>query len=96
METIIEAIGEYLKECIRMNKITISKRIITDTEDWYVDYISNIKSAKKLLEDNIFNSVYQYGYDCVVWEDIGFILEQYFNEWREEMFNDTYGVVDAE
>ena len=86
METIIESIGEYLKECIRMNKIIISKRIITNTEDWYVDYISNIKSAKKLLEDNIFNSVYQYGYEDVVWEDIGYILEQYFNEEMKELY----------
>ena len=95
MDTIIEAIGEYLKECLRTNKLSIAKRIIEDTEDWYVDYISNIKSAKKLLEDNIFNSVYQYGYDCVIWEDIGCILEQYFNEELKEMFDDTYGVVDA-
>jgi hypothetical protein len=87
MECIIESIGEYIKECIRLNNYHIPKRIIIDTEEWYGDYISNIKSAKKLLESTIFNSVYQYGYENVIWEDIGYELEQYFNE---ELNKDTY------
>lgn len=90
METIIESIGEYIKECIRLKNYHIPKRIITDTEEWYGDYISNIKSAKKLLENTIFNSVYQYGYEDVVWEDIGYVLEQYFNEEFNEEFNESY------
>jgi hypothetical protein len=87
MECIIESIGEYIKECIRLNNYHTPKRIIIDTEEWYGDYISNIKSAKKLLESTIFNSVYQYGYENVIWEDIGYELEQYFNE---ELNKDTY------
>ena len=71
METIIETIAEYISK-------SNNKRIINDIEEWYEDYISNIKSSKKLLEDSIFISVYNYGYDNVDWYMITKALEEHF------------------
>lgn len=73
METIIEAIGEYISK-------SNNKRIINDIEEWYEDYISNIESSKKLLEDQIFNSIYNYGYNNIDWYTITHKIKEYLND----------------
>jgi hypothetical protein len=73
METIIETIAEY---------ITKNKKIgiLFDIEEWYEDYISNIESSKKLLEDQIFNSIYNYGYNNIDWYTITHKIKEYLND----------------
>ena len=81
METIIETIAEY---------ITKSKKytILYDLEEWYDDYISNIRSAKKLLEDQIFNCIYNYGYENIDWYTISYKLKEYFNDIETDNFSE--------
>ena len=77
MESIIESIAEYIT-------FSKNKNILLELEEWYEDYISNIKSSKKLLEDSIFLNVYNYGYDNIDWYIITKALEEYFYEETEE------------
>ena len=73
MECIIETIAEYITK-------SKNKGILYDVEEWYEDYISNIKSSKKLLEDQIFNCIYNYGYDNIDWYTITHKIKEYLND----------------
>jgi hypothetical protein len=84
MDSVIEAIGEYVSSSLKQNKPLVAKGILNDVEAWYEDHIENIKSAKKLMEDSVFNSVYYFGYENVYWNDVQHTLNIYFSDEVDE------------
>lgn len=72
MESIIESIAEYITK-------SKNKGILYDLEEWYIDYIGDIKVINKLFEDHIFLSVYNYGYYNIDWYIVTHKLKEYFN-----------------
>jgi hypothetical protein len=78
MDAVIEAIGEYIKDALRENKPHIAKGILMDVEMWYEDHIKSIHTAKKLMGDSVFISVYCCGYENINWYEVRSSLEVYF------------------
>jgi len=89
MDAVIEAIGEYIKDALRQNKPHIAKGILTDVEMWYDAHITSIHTAKKLMGDSVFMSVYCCGYENVNWYEVRSSLEVYFCNDIEDALRDT-------
>lgn len=78
MDGVVEAIGEHIKDALRLNKPHIAKGILADVEMWYDSHIASIHTAKKLMNDSVFISVYCCGYENVNWYEARSSLEVYF------------------
>ena len=79
MDSVIEAIGEYISAALKQNKPLIAKGILNDVEAWYSDHINSIKTAKKLMDDSVFNSIYYFGYENIAWDEVEETLNAYFS-----------------
>lgn len=78
MDAVVEAIGEYIRDALRNNEPEVAKGILKDIEMWYEDHLKKLYTAKELLRDSVFSSIYCCGYENIDWNDIRCSLEVYF------------------
>lgn len=78
MDAVIESIAERVKDCLFMNNYKLAKTLIFDPEEWFFDFIKTIHSAKALMKDSVFSSVFNCGYENVYWNEVRHSLEMYF------------------
>ncbi len=97
MDQVIESIGEYIKAALHTGKPHIAKGILVDVEMWYDDHINSIHTAKKLMEDSVFMSIYCCGYENMDWLEVRSCLEVYFcNEIEDALLGKEEEVEDDE
>jgi hypothetical protein len=88
MDTLIEAIGECVKDAIDDKKPLVARGILSDTELWYEVYLKRFYKTEDLLCDSVFMAVYRCGYDNIDWNDVTTALEVYFCDDIAELENE--------
>jgi uncharacterized protein YdaU (DUF1376 family) len=88
MDTLIEAIGECVKDAIDDKKPLVARGILSDTELWYEVYLKRFYKTEDLLRDSVFMAVYRCGYDNIDWNDVTTALEVHFCDDIDELENE--------